>query len=104
MHPSVLAGEIGKVGEQRVTLLTDIIWVDLDNSSEVDLEKELLKRVATGLKNGEIVAIDAGFKIKALFEAELDIFVLRLSKNFTARHNYLPEGALKICWLNPSPL
>ena len=86
-----LAGEVGRVGEQRVTLLTDIIRADLDNPSEVNLEKELLKRVATGLKDGEIVAIDAGFKIKALFEAELDVFVLRLSKNFTARRNYLPE-------------
>ena len=85
-----LAGEVGRVGEQRVTLLTDIIRADLDNPSEDDLEKELLKGVSIGLKDDEIVAIDAGFKIKALFEAELDVFVLRLSKNFTARRNHLP--------------
>jgi len=86
-----LIGEVGRVGEQRVTLLTDLLRADLDNPSETDLEKELLKRVAEGLKEDEIVAIDAGLKLKALFEAELDAFVLRLPKNFTARRNYLPE-------------
>lgn len=86
-----LAGEVGRVGEQRVTLLTDIIRADLDNPSEADLEKELLKRVVTGLAEDEIVAIDAGFKPKALLEAGLKRFVLRLPKNFTARRNYLPE-------------
>lgn len=83
--------EVGRVGEQRVTLLTDLLRADLDNPSETDLEKELLKRVAAGLEKDEIVAIDAGLKLKALFEAELEAFVLRLPKNFTARRNYLPE-------------
>ena len=46
-----LAGEVGRVGEQRVTLLTDIIRADLDNPSEDDLEKELLKGVSIGLKD-----------------------------------------------------
>lgn len=86
-----LAGEVGTVGEQRVTLLTDIIRADLDDPSEVNLEKELLNQVVTKLKEDEIVAIDAGIKIKALFEAGLSAFVLRLPKNFTARRNFLPE-------------
>jgi len=86
-----LAGEVGKVGEERVTLLTEMIRADLDNPSEADLEKELLKCVVAGLEEGEIVAIDAGFKIKALFDAGLKAFVLRLQKNFTASRNYLPE-------------
>ena len=38
-----LSGKVGKVGEERVTLLTDVIRADLDNPSEAALEKELLK-------------------------------------------------------------
>jgi len=86
-----LAGEVGKIGEQRVTLLSEIIRGDLSDPSETGLEETLLKSVQVGLKEGEIVAIDAGFKLKALFEVGLDRFLLRLAKNFTARRNFLPE-------------
>ncbi len=86
-----LAGDVGKVGEERVTLLSTLLRGDLDNPSEATLEKELLKQVVAGLAEDEIVAIDAGFKLKALFQADLERFVLRLSKNFTARRNHLPE-------------
>ncbi|MCP4143004.1 MAG: hypothetical protein GY755_22400 [Chloroflexi bacterium] len=86
-----LAGEVGKLGEQRVTLLSEIIRGDLFKPSETDLEKILLKSVQLGLKEDEIVAVDAGFKLKALFEAQLARFLLRLPKNFTARRNFLPE-------------
>ncbi len=58
-----LAGEVGKVGEQRVTLLTEVIRADLAKPSEVELEKELLEQVVVGLEKDEIVAIDAGFKV-----------------------------------------
>lgn len=86
-----LAGEVGKIGEQRLALLSEIIRGDLSNPSETDLEEALLKAVQLGLKKDEIVAMDAGFKLKALFEAELARFLLRLPKNFTARRNFLPE-------------
>lgn len=86
-----LIGEVGRVGEQRVTLLTDVLRADLDNPSETGIKKELLKGVAEGLEEDEIAAIDAGLTLKALLEAGLEAFVLRLPKNFTARRNYLPE-------------
>jgi hypothetical protein len=35
--------------------------------------------------------VDAGFKLKTLFQVDLERFVLRLAKNFTARRNFLPE-------------
>jgi len=86
-----LIGEVGKVGEERVILLTDIIRADLDNPSEADLEQEVLKKIADDLKSDEIVALDAGFKLKALLEVGVKAFVLRLAKNFTACRNFLPE-------------
>lgn len=86
-----LAGEVGTIGEQRIPLLTEIIRGVLSNPSETDLEEALLKAVQLRLEEDEIVAIDAGFKLKALFEAGLKRFVLRLAKNFTARRNFLLE-------------
>ena len=86
-----LIGQVGKVGEQRIVLLTDLLRADLDNPSEVELEKELLKRVAQMLKEDEIAVFDAGFKLKALFDAGVLRFVLRLAKNFTVRRNHLPD-------------
>jgi hypothetical protein len=36
--------------------------------------------------------LDAGFRLKALYEAGLSRFVVRLAKNFTARRNVLPTS------------
>ena len=37
----------------------------------------------------EIMLADAGFKIKSCHEAQIERYMLRLAKNFTARRNYL---------------
>jgi len=86
-----MIGRVGRVGQQRMALLTDLIQADLDDPSEIALETTLLKRIASELADDEIAVLDAGFKLKALYEAELERFVVRLAKNFTARRNFLPE-------------
>ena len=88
-----LIGQVGKVGEQRIALLTDLLRADLDNPSEAELVDKLIKQVIKTLKKDEIATLDAGFKLKALLEAGLERFVLRLPKNFTARRNYLPDSS-----------
>ena len=85
-----LVGRVGHVGEQRMALLTDLIRADLADPSEVGLQTQLLQQVALGLADDEMPVFDAGFKLKALYEAGLPRFVVRLAKNFTARRNYLP--------------
>jgi hypothetical protein len=86
-----LIGRVGCVGDQRMVLLTDLIRADLSDPSETSLHSQLLKRLAEGLAEDEMSVLDAGFKLKAVHEAELPRFVLRLAKNFTARRNVLPE-------------
>ena len=86
-----LVGRIGRVGQQRMALLTDLIRADLTNPSETALENNLLQRVALKLGEAEMPVLDAGFKLSALYEAGLTRFVLRLAKNFTARRNFLPQ-------------
>ena len=88
-----MVGCVGHVGEQRMALLTDLIQADLANPSEVTLQTQLLQQVALGLTEDEMPVLDAGFKLKALYEAGLSRFVARLAKNFTARRNSLPESA-----------
>lgn len=91
--PAVVFGMVGRVGhvdEQRMALLTDLVRADLADPSETALHTKLLKQVAFGLADDEMPVFDAGFKIKALYEAGLTRFVVRLAKNFTARRNVLP--------------
>jgi hypothetical protein len=86
-----LVGRVGSVGEQRMAVLSNLIRADLTDPSESALQTELIKQVALGLADDEIPVLDAGFKLKALHEAGLPRFVVRLAKNFTARRNVLPD-------------
>lgn len=88
-----LVGRVGRVGTQRIALLTDLVRADLADPSEAALQTQLLQQVALGLADDEMPVLDAGFKLKALYEAGLSRFVVRLAKNFTARRNTLPESA-----------
>jgi hypothetical protein len=85
-----MIGRVGRVGEQRLALLTNLIRADLSDPSEVSLQTKLLEQVVLELAEDEMPVFDAGFKPKALYEAGLTRFVLRLAKNFTARRNVLP--------------
>jgi len=87
-----LVGRVGRVGAQRLALLTDLIRADLAETSEAALQTQLLQQVALGLADDEMPILDAGFKLKALYEAGLPRFVVRLAKNFTARRNSLPTS------------
>jgi hypothetical protein len=86
-----MIGRVGSVGEQRMALMTDLIRADLEDPSEATLQDQLLKQVALELREDEMPVFDAGFKIKALHDVELERFVVRLAKNFTARRNVLPK-------------
>jgi hypothetical protein len=86
-----MVGRVGRVGQQRMALLTDLIRADLTDSSKTALQSKLLKQVAQNLGEDEMPVLDAGFKLKAHSQAGLDRFVLRLAKNFTAQRNFLPE-------------
>jgi hypothetical protein len=86
-----MVGRVGQVGEQRMALLTDLIRADLAGPSEIALQTKLLQQVALKLGDDEMPVLDAGFKLKALYDANLNRFVVRLAKNFTARRNFLPD-------------
>jgi hypothetical protein len=86
-----MVGRVGRVGQQRMALLTDLIRADLRDASKTAIQTKLLEQVAEQLAQDEMAVLDAGFKLKALFQAGLERFVLRLATNFTARRNFLPE-------------
>ena len=86
-----MVGRVGRVGQQRMALLTDLIRADLKDASKTALQTRLLRQLAENLAEDEMPVLDAGFKLKTLFQADLERFVLRLATNFTARRNFLPE-------------
>lgn len=62
---------------------------------EKRLWQDTLKQVKKGLSADEIAVLDAGVKVSHLQAAEIECYVLRLAKNFTARRNFLPAYAGK---------
>ena len=86
-----LVGRVGRVGQQRMALLTDLVRVDLQDSSKTACQSKLLQQVAEHLAADEMPVLDAGFKLQSLIQAGLQRFVVRLAKNFTARRNFLPK-------------
>lgn len=92
--PAVIFGIVGQVGElngQRIALPRAFERVHPQDPSEKRLWEALLKQVKKGLADHEIAVLDAGMKVSHLQEAEIECYVLRLAKNFTARRNFLPR-------------
>lgn len=91
--PAVIFGITGQVGElngQRVALPRSFERVHPKDPREDRLWHEMLKQVQKTLAEDEIAVLDAGVKLKLLREFDIERYVVRLAKNFTARRNYLP--------------
>lgn len=82
-----LNGRMGRVVGQRVATLTDLDRSDPDDPSEAKLQSKLVEQGAKTLKEDDLPAFGAGFKIRELKAAELPRNVVRLAKYFTARRS-----------------
>ncbi len=92
--PAVIFGVVGKVGEingQRIALPQAFERVHPKYPSEARLWRDILKNIQKTLSVDEILAVDAGVKVRDLQEAGIEQYVVRLANNFTARRNTLPE-------------
>lgn len=108
--PAVIIGMIGVAGSlngQRLAVPRDFLRVKPQDPSEKSLQINLLKQVTKKLAEDEVAVMDAGFKLKAVKEAGVKRYVLRLPKNFTARKNkampYKGTGCYPIYgeWVRP---
>lgn len=92
--PAVIFGltaEVGEINGQRIALPRAFERVHPKDSGEARLWQDILKNAQKGLKDDEILVVDAGVKIGDLQEARIKRYTIRLATNFTARRNYLPE-------------
>ncbi len=90
--PAVVLGLVARIGQvkgKRIALPRSMVRVHPKDPSETALKKELLKEVRRVLQPLEIMLADAGFRIKACHEAQIERYMVRIAKNFTARRNYL---------------
>jgi hypothetical protein len=76
---------------ERIALPRAFERVHPKDTSERGLWQMTLKHVQKGLREDEIVVVDAGMKISVLQETGIEGYVIRLATNFTARRNFLPE-------------
>ncbi len=89
--PAIIIGmisRVGSVGSQRIPLPRAFIRVDEADPSEATLQSRLIEQVVLSLAADEIAILDAGFQLKALHEAGLKRYVVRLAKNFVGRCNH----------------
>jgi hypothetical protein len=92
--PAVIFGltaEVGEINGQRIALPRAFERVHPKDSREARLWQDILKNAQKGLKDDEILVVDAGVKIGDLQEAKIERYTIRLATNFTARRNHLPE-------------
>jgi hypothetical protein len=73
-----MVGQVRRVDQQRMALLTDLIRADLTDPSKMALQTRLLGQLAETLAEDDMPVLDAGFKVKTLFQAGLERFVLPL--------------------------
>lgn len=79
-----IAGAVGSVDEQRLTVPRAIVETDPADPSEKALMKRLIEEVKTGLANDEAIIVDRGFPLDLFLEAKIERYVKRERENFKA--------------------
>jgi hypothetical protein len=91
--PSVvfgMVGSVGSVGACRHCLPRLLVEALPTQTREAALQKRTLSLAAQTLVEDEALIVDAGFALSEMLSLEKTRFILRGSKNFTARKNALP--------------
>lgn len=82
-----MIGDVGHIGDQRLALPRNLMRVQQRAPDETTLQMDLLRQVARQLADNELAVLDAGFKLKHIQQAELENYLVRLPRNFTAHRN-----------------
>jgi hypothetical protein len=90
-----VVGEVGEIGGQRIACPLAFERVHPKDPCETRLWHDLLRFVRRRLEQDEVAVMDAGVKLADLHEAGLELYVLRLATNFTARRNQVIRYAGK---------
>jgi len=88
--PAIVLGLIGRVGQidtQRLALPLAIERLTEESPDEVSLMKRLVgiaKKIMTAL---DVLVLDGGFSLAELQEQQIERYVVKVAKNFTARRS-----------------
>lgn len=88
--PAVIMGIVGDVGTingQRLTLPRHFMRVRRRAPDEATLQMDLLRQAGRQLGDKEIAVFDAGFKLSQIHATDLQNYLVRLPRNFTAHRN-----------------
>lgn len=81
--PIGMIASVGKVNEQRVALLKNVVLTDLSVNDSAAHKIQLYKETAKLLEEDELAVLDAGFKLAEAADIGLERCVIRLAKNST---------------------
>jgi len=90
-----LVVEVGRVGDQRIPLLRNILRADPAATSPRQIQRQILAAVGRSLGDHEVVVHDAGISIAEMQAAGVKRYVVRLPLNSTARRHQLPARKRK---------
>lgn len=81
--PIGMIASVGKVNEQRVALLKNVVLTDLTVNDSATHKTRLYQETAKILEEDELAVLDAGFKLVEAADTGLERCVIRLAKNCT---------------------
>ena len=87
-----LLGAVGSVGGQRLAVPRAIVRTDPKDPSETRLMELTLRKAKAVLREKEVLICDRGFSLAQLQKEGIDLSVLRVPQNFTARRAELPPS------------
>ena len=85
-----LVVQVGRVGEQRLPLIKQIICARAADRSDSHLKQRVLQSARRCLGEHEVLIHDAGASIADMQAVGIERYVVRLARNCTARRNKLP--------------
>ena len=81
---------VGSVGKVRLPLLRLVLRADPSDGSEAALQRRAIRQAGATWQADEVLVVDAGVGVADLLTEGGPRFVVRVARNFTARHNVLP--------------
>ena len=81
--PIGMIASVGKVNEQRVALLKNVVLTDLTVNDSAAHKTRLYKETVKILEKDELAVLDAGFKLAEAADTGLERCIIRLAKNCT---------------------
>jgi hypothetical protein len=86
-----MIGRVGEIGMQRLALPLAIEGLTDKNPDETSLMKHLLGKAKGMMTDQDVAVLDGGFSLAEVLAQDLERYIIKVAKNFTARRSVPAE-------------